>query len=262
MATHSSVDEDERQSLQAKTAAAGYSARVSEVVQQIPTAADESEAVSLLDEAAGYLGADVAAFVSFVRDDGMHESYRFLLACDPVWCHEYEQRAWYANDPWLGYALSHSEPIRASDIPICSGHERAVVELAADFGFRSAVIVPAPSSGGLTRLGVLCLGSSANGYFEGDGFGPLKVAARGLAMELHEWWIAHIKRELIAQSRIDDDDLVLLQCERRGCSTKAIAAELGISTGSINSRFQRMIQKLGVPNRKAAATMAAEYGLI
>jgi hypothetical protein len=30
----------------------------------------------------------------------------------------------------------------------------------------------------------------------------------------------------------------------------------------VNSRFQRMTEKLGVPNRKTAAKLAAEYGLI
>jgi len=90
----------------------------------------------------------------------------------------------------------------------------------------------------------------------------LKVAARGLAMELHEWWIGQIKRELIVNAGITDDDLILLRHERLGHGTKMIAIELNTTPSSIDSRFQRVNQKLGVPNRKAAATLAAEYGLI
>jgi DNA-binding CsgD family transcriptional regulator len=179
-----------------------------------------------------------------------------------VWCHEYEKHAWYANDPWLGYALNHSEPLLGSEVPIGTKQQRAVVELAARFGFKSSVIVPAPSSGGLTRVGVLCLGSETPGYFEAEGFLAVKIASRSLAMELHEWWIGQIKRQLIANAGITEEDLVLLRHERLGHSTKAIAAELDASLSSIDSRFKRLNQKLGVPNRKAAATLAAEYGLI
>ena len=239
-----------------------YSTHVNEVVQRIPSAADEPEAVALLHEATQRMGAPSAAFVSFIRDDPSHESYRFLLACDPVWCLEYERRMWYSHDPWLNYALNHSEPARGSEIPISSKQQRAAVDLAVDFGFRSAAIVPAPSGGGLSRVGVLCLGSPTPGYFEGEGFIGLKLLARSLAMELHEWWVAQIKRELIANARITPDDLLLLRHERMGHSTKRIAAELNTSTSSIDSRFQRINAKLGVPNRKAAANLAAEYGLI
>lgn len=240
----------------------GYFERVSEVVRCVTCATDEMEAVTLLAKAAQYLGAEAAAFVSFVRDDGSHESYRFLLACDPVWCHEYEKHAWYANDPWLMYALNHSEPARASDIPLSSKQQRAVYALASQFGFRSAAIVPAPSSGALSRVGVLCLGSNTPQFFEGEGFVNLKVAARGLAMELHEWWIQRIKRELIRNARLTDEDLALLKQERLGRGTKTIAAQLNTSPTAIDCRFQRVNQKLGVPNRKAAAMLAAEYGLI
>lgn len=239
-----------------------YAVRVSEVVQKIPSAVDEIEAVGLLAEASQRLGADVAAFGSFVRDDGSHESYRFLLACDAIWCHEYEQRASYAQDPWLAYATHNSRPARSSEIPVHTKRQQAVVELAADYGFRSAVVIPAPSGGMLTRIGVLCLGSRQSGFFEAEGYATLKVASRSLAMELHEWWVAQVKRELISNARITAEDLQLLRMERLGRSTKQIAAELETSPGSINSRFQRVNEKLGVPNRRAAATLACEYGLI
>lgn len=240
----------------------GYTTGVSEVVQRIPSAIDEIEAVGLLAEASRKLGADVAAFGSFVRDDGSHESYRFLLACDAIWCHEYEKRAAYAQDPWLAYAAHNSRPARGGEIPVSTKRQQAVVELAADYGFRSTVVVPAPSGGMLTRIGVLCLGSWQEGFFEDEGYATLKVASRSLAMELHEWWVAQVKRELIDNARINAEDLELLRLERLGRSTKQIAAELGTSPGSINSRFQRVNEKLGVPNRRSAAILACEYGLI
>jgi DNA-binding NarL/FixJ family response regulator len=81
-------------------------------------------------------------------------------------------------------------------------------------------------------------------------------------MELNEWWIDRIKRELCASARITPEDVALLRHERLGHGTKRIATELGTTTSSVDSRFQRINAKLGVANRKAAATLAAEYGLI
>jgi len=147
-------------------------------------------------------------------------------------------------------------------VPVVGDDARAAVELAQRFGFRSAVIVPAPSSGGLSRTGVLCLGSSKPGYFDDDGYVTLKVVARGVAMELHEWWIQRLRDELVATSGITSTDRALLSHELLGHTTKTIARHLGVSTSSVNSRFQRLNLKLGTASRKAAAHLAAEYGLI
>jgi len=76
-------------------AAPDYFARVSEVVLRIETTSDPACLVELLREATHLVGADVAAFMSFI-DDGECEAFRYLLACDPQWCVEYERRAWYA----------------------------------------------------------------------------------------------------------------------------------------------------------------------
>jgi DNA-binding CsgD family transcriptional regulator len=232
------------------------------VTRCVASAADEAEALSLLHEATERMGADAGAFVSFIRDDLSHESYRFLLACDPRWCQEYERTAWYASDPWLTYALTHTEPAVGSAIPIASRQQQAAVDLAAQYGFRSSAVVPAPSSGGLSRIGVLCLGSATDGFFEDAGFDSLKLVARALSMELHEWWIGRIRSELMASTRLSQEDLMMLRRERLGQTSKHIALDLDISISAVDSRFQRITARLGVPTRRAAAHLAAEYGLI
>lgn len=244
------------------TSLPGYAQAVSELTAAVAGAESEIQAVKLLCEVTRRMGADSSAFVSFIRDDGSRESFRFLLACDPIWCHEYQRRAWYSHDPWLQYALAHSEPALVSAIPVGSPKQRQLADLAESYGFVSGLIVPAPSAAALSRVGVLCLGSNQRGYFEAGGLAPLRIAARALAMELHDWWIGRIRGELLANAGLTDDDLALLRHERSGCGTKAIAAALGTTTAAVDSRFQRLNQKLAVPNRRAAATLAAEYGLI
>jgi len=244
------------------TAAPDYFARVSEVVLRIESAPDAPTVLELLEQATVRAGADVSAFISFVREDESCESFRFLLACDPQWCVEYEYQARYADHPWLAYARKHSEAISGSEITSPGDDPVAAIRLAERYGFRSTFIVPAPSSGGLSRIGVLALGSSTAGYFQGEGIPALKVATRPLAAGLHEWWVRQVGQELIESARIAAEDIVLLELHSKGLGSKDIARALGSTPSSVHSRFQRLIARLGVANRTAAARLAAEYGLI
>lgn len=242
-------------------AAADCFAAVSEVILNLETAREPAALISHLRDGTLLLGADVAFFVSFISDRDC-QSFRYLLACDPQWCVDYEQAAWFADDPWLGYARRHSEPIRASEIECATESQRAVVRLAARFGFGSAAVVPAPSSGGLSRLGVLCLGSHRPDYFEGAGFARFKILARPFAAALLEGSIRSTREEVMRLWQLSERELQLLECQRIGMGTKQIATALAISQQAVNSTFQRLNRKLGVLRRTEAATLAAEYGLI
>ena len=258
----SSTPPAEAQTLQQVTAADDYFARVSEVVNEIESTTDQWRAVELLEEATRRMGAQVAIFASFIRDDASGKSYRLLVACDPQWCIEYGQQSWYADDPWLNYAIEHTSPIRGSEIPVSTQAQQSIVELTQRFGFASSVIVPTPSSRGRSRRGVLCLGSSVPGYFEAEGYLKFRVVARSVAMELHEWWLKRLQEEFIDASGITAAEVRLLRLEREGLSTKEIAERLSMTHMTVNSRFQRIRAKLGVTTRKAAARLAAEYGLL
>jgi len=238
-----------------------YFARVSEVTLKLDSARNVANVADHLKEAVDRLGADVGAFVSYIvghRD----QSFRFFLACDPRWYVEYEQSAWYADDPWLEYASRHALPILARDIPIGDAAQGAIVRIAERYGFSSAVVVPAPAGRDLTRLGMLCLGSREPAYFDGEAFRSVSVAALPLALSLLDWSTRDARHELLRSTLLHPEDLYLLELVRRGRSTKEIAKALDTTTTSLNSRFQRIIAKLGVPNKGAAAQLAAEYGLI
>ena len=237
-------------------------ARVGNLAIQIERARDSAAVVELLEEACRCLGIDAAMFVSFMQDDATSSSFRYLLACDPCWCVEYEANAWYADDPWLGYARRHPQPIRTAKIYATNQTQRSVVQLAARFGFASAAIVPVPAGGGLSRVGMLCLGSRDEGYFDGLDFAPFKVAARMLATSLHDWTMDMIGKDLLATCALTADDLALLEFESRGLGSKAIARLLRSTPGAIDARFHRILKRLSVQSRSAAAHRAAEHGLI
>jgi len=258
----SSTDRNSRPSLEQVTGATDYFSGVSAVVGRIGAARDAIRAIELLQEATLRMGAEVSLFGSVVPEEPAGTSYRLLVNCDPRWSTEYEEQAAYADDPWLAHALTHSEPVRGSELQPRSDAQRRVVELAQRFGFRSSVIVPTPSSGRLARVGVLCLGSSIPDYFEGDGYLVFRMVARSVAMEFHEWWLARIRERLITESGIDDNDRHLLALAAKGHSSKEIGRVLALSTAAVDSRFRRMRARLDVPSRRAASRLAAEYGLI
>lgn len=243
-------------------AATDYAARIANVAERIADAQDQAMALALLREGVHALGAESAVFVSFIRDNADLSACRFMLVCEPDWCRRYLEAGCFACDPWLGYAAHHSEPIAASSLPVLDAEGQRVIALAMQNGFASAALIPAHSGAGHSRISLLCLGSSTPGFFEADGFGRLRLGARLIAAEMHDWWLSRIRHELIVKARITQADLELLRHEHQGHSSKRIAAELHVSKSSINSRFQRMNMKLGVPNRRLAARLAVECGLL
>lgn len=257
-----SAPNGERPTLLELTRSADFAARICDVVASVSTAADEAEAVALLKQAVECFGADAAVFVSFIRDDATLASYRYLLACDPLWGVEYARRGWCSDDPWLRHALATSEPIRASELPLGTERQQEFINTVATLGFASTVIAPAPSAAGQSRVGVLYLGASTAGYFEDAGYAAARVLARTLAMELHEWWHQRIRHELLSRIRITDDELILLRHEEAGHSSKVIAAALHTEAKTIDCRFQRLSAKLGAANRRIAVRLAKLYGLI
>ena len=252
----------EAQALARAVGAANYTEHVAAIAERIGEAKDQASVHALLAEGVHALGAENAVFVSFIRDNADLSACRFMLVCEPDWCQRYLEAGCFAHDPWLAYAAHHSEPIPASSLPVLDAEGQRVIALAQQNGFASAALVPAHSGAGHSRISLLCLGSTQPHFFDGEGFGRFRLGARLLAAELHEWWLARIRRELIVKARITQADLELLRHEHQGHSSKRIAAELHVSKSSINSRFQRMNMKLGVPNRRLAARLAVECGLL
>ena len=114
----------------------------------------------------------------------------------------------------------------------------------------------------LSRVGVLCLGSHRQGFFDDDGYAKVRVLARSLAMELHRWMLQAIRQELLIKSRITTADIELLRHEEAGHSSKVIGAALNIEAKTVDCRFQRVSAKLEAPDRRTAVRIARLYGLL
>jgi DNA-binding CsgD family transcriptional regulator len=239
-----------------------YSKKVAELVKRIADETEEGRVLLILQEAVKVMQGEAAVFCSFVSGDEGTESYRFLVACSPAWCSVYQEQNWFTSDPALIYAATRSEPIRSSQLPIKTRAQRELVDSAAHHGFVAGGVFPAPSGGGISRIGALILGSSDPKYLQGDDFYVAKMYGRLLSMELNEWWIRKIRHDIIATSNLTEDDITLLAFEKRGMKSKEIARELDTTASSIDSRFQRLNAKLHSGSRAESARIAAEHGVI
>ena len=66
-----------------------------------------------------YFGLEAFVFGALFRN-GEREHYRYLVGCKPDWCYLYNQNKWYAIDPFIDYALHHTSPVLALDVPLTS----------------------------------------------------------------------------------------------------------------------------------------------
>lgn len=228
----------------------------------IDGAEGDAEVIGLMQRAAWAMGANAAVFTAFTHDDAIFTSYRSLHACDPKWPSLYASHRWAPEDPWLDYARRHSSPTLATDIAVGAERQRTIVEAAAVHGFASAVIVPAPSPHGPSQVGVLCVGSGTVGHFERRGFTSIRPLLRGMAMELHDWCHRRMRLELMTRAHLTDDDLHLLRHEAAGHGSKEIARALHTRPITIDCRFQRLNNRLGVASRRDAVRLARLYELI
>lgn len=236
--------------------------RVLQLLPPITEARSTSEVIFLFREAAVGLGADGGVFLSCLREDATRTSLRSLWACDPSWAADYASHRWFEHDPWLRYATSDAEPTRSRNLICSSTEENAFIRAAEEHGFSSALIAPAPSPVGLSRVGVLCLGSADSGNFDSENYPQVRVLARALAMELHHWIAKSMREELLQEARLTEADLSLLRHEAAGHSSKIIGAAMNLEAKTIDCRFQRVNAKLGAADRRSSVRIARLYGLL
>lgn len=221
----------------------------------------EPELAQALRGATQRLEADAGYFL--LRTHGEDKVTRLvLLACDACFGFEYVARDLSSADPWFRYATGHSAPVLGKDVFCDSRRERAFVELAAKYGFAEAALFPAPSPQGRSRIGLLAVGTRGPGVRDRFASAGYRAAARDIAMGLHEQWVDMQRAAFVRSSEMSLLDLRILELELQGWGTKAIARHLRTTDASVNSRLQRLTNKLQMPNRRAAALRSLELGLI
>jgi DNA-binding CsgD family transcriptional regulator len=234
----------------------------SAAVQQLASSGNEAGAVAAIRSAVVELGGNAAVYSQGIRYDAALTLMRTLVVGDAAWAVMYANCDWGASDPWMVYALQHATPALVREIELTDDRQRAVMNALARHGLVSGLIVPSPSNVGPSCAGVLCIGASRRDQFDGAALSLMRPVARGLAMEIGDWCLRRLRQELIERAQLSADDISLLRHEARGHRSKVIAEELRITKSTIDSRFHRLNQRLGVATRRDALRVVRLYGLL
>ena len=196
-----------------------------------------------------------------LRRVGNREQYRYLVGCAPQWCYLYNQNKWYAIDPFIDYALHNTSPILASDVPLSTAGQTRLMAAAAENGFRSGIVVPAHSASAVW-VGVLYLGTSADGEEAQRSLVRHRALMRAFALELLEWWDTKLHGDSVESLELDELDIDLLRKAEEQATAEEAARELGVTVSRVNSRYERLNRKLGVSTKRQAVERALALGLI
>jgi GAF domain-containing protein len=220
----------------------------------------EAEVEAAARQIVEYFGLPSFVFGAFFRS-GPREHYRYLVGCVPKWCYLYNENKWYAIDPFVDYALENTSPILASEIKLASaGQERMMAE-AAEYGFRSGLVVPAHSRA-TVRIGILYLGTSEGPESARRSLLRHRSLMWAFALELLEWWDAKLREFELEDLALDELDLALLEKAREQATAEEAARELGVTLSRVKSRYERLARKLEVATMRDAVEKAVALGLI
>lgn len=241
-----------------------FADRFNRILAKINSAPGQARVTSALHECVNLMGFDGGAFLSFIRADESRESFKFTVACNPVWCQTYAENAWYQVDPGLMYAQMNSAPALIEELPIRSPVQQSILDSAKRVGFVSGLVVPTHSPGGRNRMGVLYLGSSVPGYVDAETLAEAKLYIKAISSDLLEWWIKSMRDQLLKRVQITDQDLHMMRLIRNGFKSKEIADLLanGCSANTIDQRIGKLCTRIGADGRKDAVRKLMDVGLM
>lgn len=242
--------------------ATGYEPQALAAIVQIAQATDPATLAEKLARATAAIGASASLYTATIPDGDRDLSCFTVLAGHPAYVHAQNELGPLTAHPWFRFARKHLKSSSDRQIQVSEATDAAAVELAQRYGFRSCFIVPTPTGNDLDRLGMLWVGSHRPDDFEGAEAGVVRVLARALAGELHDWLLHYLHRRLLESARLERTDIRLLALEQMGMQSKEIAALTGLSRASIDSRFQRINTRLHCSTRRASALRANAYGLL
>lgn len=231
-------------------------------IQRLRTADSAATCLEHLVEATRAIGSRASLYLITIPEASGEISGIALFACDPAFAQCAFERVSLEQHPWVRFARSHAEPATHVEIESFALADAAALALARQHGFESYLLVPTMTGAGLGRTGLLCLGQDEDATFEGPDRHLIRLLARALACELHDWFTAQLREGFMDHWQLQSEDVHLLALEWDGLGTKEIAQRLGLSQAAIDSRFQRINRRLNCNSRSAAARRAAEHGVL
>ncbi|MBE0547745.1 MAG: response regulator transcription factor [Rubrivivax sp.] len=231
-------------------------------IDGIRSARDAAECLERLFQVTQAIDATASLYTVAIPEKGPEMSSITLFACDPGFAQQLFDPGPVQSHPWVRFARTHTTPGTGRQVQVRGPSDAAAIDVARAHGFGSYLIVPTVAGAELGRIELLCLGKGVHDSFESEDQRIVRMLAGSLAAELHDWFTLHLRAALQQAARLQAQDVQLLALEWEGLGTKEISLRTGMSVAAVDSRFQRLNQRLNCPSRKASARRAAEHGLL
>jgi DNA-binding CsgD family transcriptional regulator len=234
------------------------------LISKISTCESQGYLDILLQEIFAVFGVSSFLFITLLKDSKNRDSFRFQSGCDPNWFNLYNHRKWHEIDPFIAYGKLFSKPILLSDMVGKSDGSRGSADYFENIhnhGFKSGLVIPCHSVS-TKRMGVLIVGNDLS-INEGDEKLKMhRVSLRSIGYELLDWWIDHLQAKVIDKSKLKQQDLSLLKMAYNDLSASDMGLSIGLNVSQVNNRFRNINALFQVDNKKEAAILAMEYGII
>jgi len=157
--------------------------------------------------------------------------------------------------------LQNTAPVVASDVNVETRGQQRFLDAAAEYGYRSGIIVPAHSRAS-SWVGILYLPTERDEEYVRSVYAKHRSLMRAFALELLEWWDARLRETGAADFELDELDLELLGKAYQDATLEEAAAEIGVPVFRIQGRLKKLYLKLGVNSKRGAGEKAVALGLI
>lgn len=211
------------------------------------------------------LGGKAFVYSTHVKDEQSPDQFsqRHCISSHTEWLDIYNERKWFMNDPFIEYARYNTRPAYGSEIAVHTQGQREMLRVAAQFGFRSGLLIPTHSSINVDeRIGMLIVGSDQDGEKGEQILTANRICFRALAMELLDWWVHYLRDKAALRYRLSPDEIQLLQLSKSGCVVADISVKLNIKPSKLYRQFDAIKDKLNVLKIGDAVRLANRAGLL
>ena len=238
---------------------------VMDVIGELSQCATEDDANSLTKEIVVMLGAQWFVYTTLLPPDfnTSNESFRFFIGCSPELCKIYNKRMWMMNDPFFEYARTNTSPIVGSQIKVHTPGQAEIMQLSAQHGFRSGLVIPTHTSMAANkRMGLLYIGSELPAEIGEPMLLKKRVQFGALGTELLLWWNTRLKQQAMRKFSLLDDEVEFLQLSKKGKVAHEIAAIFDIKVTAVYRRLNLIKEKFNVDRIEQAVMEADSAGLL
>lgn len=235
------------------------------MISNIAECATQTEVVALTESIVHSLGAQSFVYTSLLPPDfgTSEENFSFLIGCSLDWCRLYYNRMWIMNDPFLEYARTNGTPIVGSRIKPRTHGQAEMIRTSAEYGFRSALMVPTHTSMDANkRLGLLNIGSDLPAETGEPLLWQNRVLFSALGFELLHWENARLKRRAMSKHCLLEEEIQLLQFSKDGKRSNEIAAILDLRASVVYGKLNTIKEKFNVEKLNQAIIKADAAGIL